>query len=114
MVLPLSCNDYNDDHGYRRRFNLMDPTVSLDLSDVLMVLFASESNSKVRQLAEECDVVWTQPISRTEKRTVIETMFRQQAEAFGCAAVTMDPGCMEYLEPMARNSLEVVPVTMVR
>ena len=96
------------DHGYRRRFNLMDPTVSLDLSDVLMVLFASESNSKVRQLAEECDVVWTQPISRTEKRTVIETMFRQQAEAFGCAAVTMDPGCMEYLEPMGVEKIQGV------
>lgn len=88
------------DHEYRRRFNLMEPTVSLDLSDVLIVLFASENNDKVRRLAEECDVVWTERISQTEKRTVIETMFRQRALAFGCEHVTMDESCMAYLTPM--------------
>ena len=59
------------DYEYRRKFKLLEPTVSLDMSDVLIVLFASEVTESVRRLAKECDVVWTRRINDDEKQTVI-------------------------------------------
>lgn len=85
------------DYQYRRKFNLLEPTVSLDLSDVLIVLFASEVNGKVRKLAQECDTVWTQRISEAEKQTVIDAMFRSRSKSFGISRVKMEDGCRDYL-----------------
>lgn len=93
------------DYEYRRKFKLLEPAVSLDLSDVLIVLFASECNGKVRRLAEDCDVVWTSRISDTEKQTVIEAAFRARSKSFGCGKVKLDEGCKEYLAPFKTGQI---------
>ncbi len=87
------------DYAYRRRFKLLEPTVSLDISDVLPVLFASENNSRVRRLAEECDVVWTARLSEAEKQTVIDTMFRSRSKSFGVRRVKVAEDCKAFLAP---------------
>lgn len=85
------------DYEYRRRFNLVEPTVSLDLSDVLVVLFAAKTTPSVRRLAQECEVVRTAPISEAEKRTVIDRTFRTRACSFGMEAVTLEEEGATYL-----------------
>lgn len=78
------------DFEYRRKFKLLEPTVSLDLSDVLIVLFASEINESVKRLAEECDVVWTERISDAEKSTVIEATFETRSKCFGLNSARLE------------------------
>ena len=85
------------DYEYRCKFKLLEPTVSLDLSDVLIVLFASETNEKVRALARECDVVWTARISEAEKQTVIEDTFRLRAQSFGVGRAKLEEDGKAYL-----------------
>ena len=85
------------DYGYRRKFKLLEPTVSIDLSDVLIVLFASQTNSQVRRLAQECDVVWTDRISEAEKQTVIESMFKTRSKSFGIGRIKLEADCKTYL-----------------
>ncbi|MBE6640898.1 MAG: hypothetical protein E7619_04855 [Ruminococcaceae bacterium] len=93
------------DHEYRRRFKLLEPTVSIDLSDVLIVLFSSRVNGTVRRLAEECDTVYGARISDEEKQAVIDTVFRQRSNAFGCEEMRMDDSCRSYLAPMQTGQI---------
>lgn len=85
------------DYEYRRKFKLLEPTVSLDLSDVLLVLFASAVNDKVRRLSAECDVIRTARISGEEKKTVIDSMFRTRSHCYGIADAKLEDGCRTYL-----------------
>lgn len=85
------------DYEYRLKFKMLEPTVSLDLSDIMIILFASEINGKVRTLARECDVVWTKKISGDEKQTMINTMFRSRSKSFGIGQATLDDEGMKYL-----------------
>lgn len=93
------------DYEYRRKFKLLEPTVSLDLSDVLIVLFASEINEGVRKLARECDVVWTEQISTAEKHTVIESTFTARSKLFGIGHATLDAAGKAYLTPFQTGQI---------
>ncbi|MBQ7088264.1 MAG: hypothetical protein IJN04_01300 [Clostridia bacterium] len=94
------------DYECRRKFNLAEPTVSLDLSDVLIVLFAGKSNDAVRRLAQECDVVRTARISEAEKRTVVDNTFRTRARSFGLSDATLEEPAAVYLLPF--NTEQIV------
>ena len=85
------------DYAYRQKFKLMDPTVSMDLSDVLIVLFASDVNENIRKLAQECDVVWTERISDAEKQTVIASTFKARSKSFGMEKAELDDAAKQYL-----------------
>ena len=85
------------DDEYRRKFKLLEPTVSLDLSDVLLVLFASRVNPGVKQLARECDVLWTAPVSRTEKQLMIDSTFKCCAKSYGIGGAKLEEGAREFL-----------------
>jgi hypothetical protein len=87
------------DHEHRRKFKLMEPTVSLDLSDVLIILFASEVNENVKNLSEECDVVWTERLTEDEKKVVIESTFNARSKSFGIERARLDEDGMRYLAP---------------
>ena len=115
VFLVKHCEDLGDveldelikllDYEYRRKFKLMDPTVSLDLSDVLIVLFSSEVNENVKKLAEECDVVWTERISDIEKETVIDTTFKARAVSFGIEHAIMDDEAKRFLTPFGTDQI---------
>jgi hypothetical protein len=77
----------------------MEPTVSLDLSDVLIILFASEINENVKNLSEECDVVWTERLTEDEKKVVIESTFNARSKSFGIERARLDEDGMRYLAP---------------
>lgn len=87
------------DYEYRRKFNLLEPTVSMDLSDVVIVLFASQVTLPVRRLAQECDVVRPARISEEEKRTVIDRTFRDRSRSFGMSRVKLEAEGAAYLLP---------------
>lgn len=93
------------DYGYRRRFKLLEPTVSLDLSDVLLVLFASEMNAAIRELAGECDMVRLERLSAEEKGTVIETAFRSRSKAYGIENARLDEEGKKFLAPMKAEQI---------
>lgn len=93
------------DYEYRRKFKLLDPAVSLDLSDTKLVLFASEYNESVRRLAEECDVIRTKRVSESEKRTVIDSTFRARSKSYGCGKVKIDDDCRDYLAPFRTEQI---------
>lgn len=92
-------------YDYRRKFKLLEPTVSMDLSDVLIVLFASRINENVRKLAEECDVVWTQRISEEEKQKVIESAFASRSKSFGMEQAALEQAGKEYLAPFKTGQI---------
>lgn len=92
-------------HDYRRKFKLLDPAVSLDLSDVLIVLFANGNGDAVRKLSEECDVVATDRISEAEKRTVIDSTFRARSRCFGVEQATLDEDCKAYLSCLGTGQI---------
>ncbi len=93
------------DYGYRRKFKLLEPTVSLDLSDVLLVLFASRVNPGVKRLAKECDVLWTAPISHEEKQLMIETVFKSRAKSFGIGGARLEAAGREFLTPFKTGQI---------
>lgn len=93
------------DYEYRRKFKLVEPTVSLDLSDVLIVLFASEINDLVGSLAEECDVVQTEGINNSEKHTVIDSTFRARSQKFGIGRVELEEEGKKYLAPFSSGQI---------
>lgn len=93
------------DYEFRRKFKLLEPTVSMDLSDVVIVLFSSESNEKVKHLSQECDVVWTKRINDTEKESVIKSVFESRTKTFGCTQVAVDDDCKAYLQPFRTGEI---------
>lgn len=93
------------DYDYRRKFNLREPTVSLNLSDVLIVLLADETNEKVRKLSGLCHTVWTENITKREKHTVIDTMFRNRSASFGIGGVELEPAGKDYLAPLGTEQI---------
>lgn len=93
------------DYEYRRKFKLMEPTVSLDLSDVLIVLFSSEVNENVRKLSEVCDVVWTENIGDVEKQTVIESTFKIRSKCFGIERAKLADDGKQYLAPFRTGQI---------
>ena len=115
MFLVKHCENIGDseqeelqkvlDYEYRRKFKLLEPTVSLDLSDVLIVLFASEVTESVRRLAKECDVVWTRRINDDEKQTVIDSMFDLRSKSFGIRSTKMDDDCKRFLIPFKTGQI---------
>ena len=93
------------DYECRRKFNLVEPTVSVDLSDVLIVLFATKTTPSVRRLAQECDVVRTARISEAEKRTVIDRTFHARAAALGLPTATLEEEAAAYLGSFATEQI---------
>ena len=93
------------DYEYRRKFKLLEPTVSLDLSDVLIVLFSSSVNGNVRKLAEECDVVWTERLNASEKTTVIDSTFKVRSKSFGIECIKLEEAGKQYLAPFGAGQI---------
>jgi len=93
------------DYDYRRKFKLLEPTVSMDLSDVLIVLFASRTNENVRTLAEECEVVWTGRISEAEKHRVIDAAFATRSKSYGMEQAELDQTGKAYLTPFKTGQI---------
>lgn len=96
------------DYRNRQKFKLQDPAVSLDLSDVLFVLFASENNELVRRLSAECDTVWTARISEAEKQTVIESVFRARSRCFGIGKIRLEAACRTYLATFKTGQIRLI------
>lgn len=93
------------DFEYRKKFKLLEPTVSLNISDILIVLFASEVNKCIRKLANECDVVWTENISESEKNTVIDATFITRSKSFGIEQAKLEDEGKQYLLPFRTGQI---------
>lgn len=93
------------DYDYRRRFKLLEPTVTLDLSDVLPILFASRVNPAAKRLAKECDVVWTAPITDKEKQLMIGSVFARRAKSFGIGSAKLESDGRAFLAPFKTEQI---------
>ena len=93
------------DYDYRRKFKLLEPTVCLDLSDVVLVLLASEKNDTVKKLAQECDLVSVSPISQEEKQVVIDGMVKARAKLFGADGITLEAEGKAFLAPFKTEQI---------
>ncbi len=89
----------------RCKFRLSDPAVCVDLSDVLIVLFASQVNDPVRSLAEACDAVWTENLSEAEKEVMIDFTFRERSGSFGINSAQLDTEGRKYLAPFRSEQI---------
>ena len=85
------------DGEYRKRFKLFQPPVSLDLSGLRFLLFASERTPVVDKLAEVCDTVRVERLRESEKPRVVEDIFSSRLAGFGRPGVTLGEGCREFL-----------------
>lgn len=96
------------DYTYRSKFKLFEPTVSLDLSKLLFVLFAGQQNEAVMALSKCCDTVWTAPVSPAEKHAVIDSVFSARLAAFGCKNMTMEEGCKAFLTAYGTKQVQQI------
>ncbi len=93
------------EYEYRKKFKLMEPTVSLDLSDILIVLFSSAVNASVKRLAEKCDVVWYDKLSSAEKETVIDATFKVRSRSFGIESASLEDAGKRFLVPLGTDRI---------
>ena len=93
------------DFNYRKKFKLIQPTISLDLSGVLIVLFATERKGAVSVLEDRCDTVLTERVTKNEKDLVIEALFDEGFSALGWDRVPLEEGCKEYLSKYPSNEV---------
>ena len=93
------------DNGFRRRFKLYSPPVSIDLSGVRFVLMANGKNFITDRLAQRCDTVETSDVTPEEKETAIDDIFSECLESCGRGGITLDPGCRAEL--LSRGTDEV-------
>ncbi len=96
------------DYTYRSKFKLFEPTVSLDLSNLLFVLFAGQQNGATMTLSKCCDVVWTAPVDPSEKHAVIDSVFSARSAAFGCENMTMEEGCKSFLTAYGTKQVQQI------
>ena len=85
------------DYHYRKKFKLFQPTVSLDLSEMLFVLCAAEQSEAAEVLAPVCDTVRTAAIQASEKDAVIGALFADRIGSFGQEHLVLDPEGRSYL-----------------
>ncbi len=96
------------DYTYRSKFKLFEPTVSLDLSKLLFVLFAGQQNAATMTFSKCCDTVWTAPVSSSEKHAVIDSVFSARSAAFGCKNMTMEEGCKAFLTAYGTRQVQQI------
>ena len=85
------------DKDYRNKLRLAHPPISLDLSGVIIVLFASGRSAACRVLSDRCDTLWVERVGQQEKEGVVQAIFEDGCRAYGDAELTLDQGCTEFL-----------------
>lgn len=85
------------DYGYRKRFPLNNPSVAIDLSQIVLILFSGSRDCEASGLAAECDTVYVEKINPDEKKTVINTLFRNRKAEFGIKKATLSEDSITQL-----------------
>ncbi len=102
------------DYGYRKKFKLLEPAITLDLSKVHFVLFAKERNEVVRSLSDVCEVVWTDNISSGEKESVARHVLASRCASFGCEEITADDELYEFLCTYSADKMKQIVDSALR
>lgn len=85
------------DYNYRKKFPLNHPSVAIDLSEVVFILFSHERDGSITDLIPDCDTVYVEKISPEEKKTVINTLFISSKSKFGITDVNLSEDCVNHL-----------------
>ena len=111
-----NCDEMGDDvlegvcrmleYDYRKKYRLFSPSVSLDLSDIGFVLFATEQNIPTKALSVLCDTVRAKKISIEEKEIVINSVFEKRKAAFAYQKLEMEQECLEYLRSFTTSQIQ--------
>ncbi len=102
------------DTGFRKRFRLSVPSVTVDMSGIMFVMLAGETTGVVRSISDICDTVWTEHISGEEKQTAIESMFERSAVSYRHEIDCPDEDCKKYLSGFDLDRTEQIIDSAVR
>ena len=96
----------------RRKFHLIHPGISIDLSPVLPVCFSDGEWTK--RLEDCCDVVRLSPPSREEKAWLPEEIFAEKCGVYSAKNVTMAEGVRVKLCGYTADEMEKILDAAVR
>ncbi len=85
------------DYKYRKKFRLVHPAVSIDLSGVLPVFFAKGQSENSHTLARYCDTLVAESVSQSEKSAVVDALFADGFEDYGFGAIPLEEGCRDFI-----------------
>jgi hypothetical protein len=71
------------------------PTVEINLSGVLPILFASALPDQ--SIVEQCDVILASELTQSEFHKVLEKSFESKRDIFKLSSLSMDPAVVEFL-----------------
>ena len=71
------------------------PTVEINLSGVLPILFASALPDQ--SIVEQCDVILAAELTQSEFHKVLEKSFESKRDIFKLSSLSMDPAVVEFL-----------------
>lgn len=102
------------DYGYRRKYKLFQPAVSVDLSGIRFILLSNSKTAAVRKLMPWCDTVVSEKVRPEEKEAVITAVFRERARAYGRQELELEEGCAPYLAGFDTDQLAQILETAIR
>ncbi len=77
------------DTDFRKHFRISSPSVTVDISGIMIIVLAADSTKETRNMADYCDNVKSEKVSIEEKKKVVKTLFRKTYENYR----------LEYSEP---------------
>ena len=96
----------------RRRFHLVHPGISIDLSPILPVCFC-DGEAEAR-LEDVCDVVRVSPLTQEERLRLPVEIFCEKIGAYGAENVAMAPAVPEKLADYTPDEMEKILDAAVR
>lgn len=101
-LMPSLCKFL--DAGTRAHFRILQPSVGIDLSGILPILFSqSEPDGELEQY---CDVIRLAPISDAEKGCVISEILERYLDAYDIENVTLSSSVIEKLKGKSCEQIE--------
>jgi hypothetical protein len=88
----------------RRMFHLGAPNVTIDLSNVLPIVFSDRQNAQ--RLSNICDMVELAEVSQKEKALIVTDIVETKKYEYGIAQVNWSDDAIDCLIPMAADDIE--------
>ena len=85
------------DYNYRKKFPLNTPSIAVDISQLVLILFSGSRDCEAMKLVAECDTVYVEKINRDEKKTVIKALFENRKNEFGTTKASLSEDSIAQL-----------------
>jgi hypothetical protein len=92
-------------NSYRKNFELYNPRITLDMSGLMIILFATTKGAELSSLTSRCETVFTDRVRNEEKRHMIEVTLSSAVELYDNDNMSMSEECMPVLEEYDANRI---------